>query len=216
MANQEEFRKATKPMKHKQLQTEIEVLKTSNTYGQLPVDDDDDDDDDDDEVTFKVAESNSESEVLITGIDPPQSSSTTKDMPLNEQNKESSVTVKDVPSRDECSREATVSGVVKAIELQETEQYATNTKEEKVYLIGDSISGQVNPALLGNSTKTFVQKLKASTIQDICKITDQVKDAKMIIVHTGINNIRQHTSDNDNVSDITKALDSLRDKAPDW
>ena len=35
------------------------------------------------------------------------------------------------------------------------------TRRNEVYLIGDSISGHVNQAALGKSTRTFVQKLKA-------------------------------------------------------
>lgn len=122
MAKQEEFRKPTKSLKHKQLHTEDEVLKTFNTYEQLHVDDD--------EVTFKNAETGSENEVLIIGIDPQQSSSTTKNLQLNAQNKESPVTMKDLLAREESSREATVDRVVKAIELKKTEKYATNTKKE--------------------------------------------------------------------------------------
>ena len=65
------------------------------------------------------------------------------------------------------------------------------TRRDKVYLIGDSISGHVNQAAQGKSTRTFVQKLKAPKVEDINKFRSRVKDAKMIIVHTGINDIRQ-------------------------
>ena len=51
--------------------------------------------------------------------------------------------------------------------------------------VGDSISGQVNPAMLGKSTKTYAKKLKASKLEDLHTLTEQVKDAKMIIIHTG-------------------------------
>ena len=73
----------------------------------------------------------------------------------------------------------------------ETERSTANTRRDIVYLIGDSIPGQVNPTVLGKSTRTFVQKLKAAKVQAISKVASQVKDAKLIIGHTGINNIRQ-------------------------
>ena len=75
-----------------------------------------------------------------------------------------------------------------------------------MYLIGDSISGHVNQAALGKSTRTFVQKLKAPKVEDINKIRSQIQDAKMIIVHTGINNIRQKDSTEERVSDLIEAL----------
>ena len=89
------------------------------------------------------------------------------------------------------------------------------TRRDKVYLIGDSISGHVNQAALGKSTRTFVQKLKAPKVEDINKFRSQVKDAKMIIVHTGINNIRQKDSTEERVSDLIEALQTLKEAAPE-
>ena len=82
-----------------------------------------------------------------------------------------------------------------------------------VYLVGDSISGQVNPAILDKSTKTYVKKLKASKIEDLRSLTDQVKDAKMIIVHTGINNLRGKESTVDCGKRLTESIASFREAA---
>lgn len=53
--------------------------------------------------------------------------------------------------------------------------------------------------MLGKSTKKYVKKLKAPKIDDIDTPTDQVKDAKMIIIHTGINNLQHKESTLDRV-----------------
>ena len=55
----------------------------------------------------------------------------------------------------------------------------------------DSISGHVNPAILGKSTNTYVKKLKAPKLEDLHALSNQVKDAKVVIIHTGINNLRE-------------------------
>lgn len=95
------------------------------------------------------------------------------------------------------------------------EQRTIQSKREKIYLIGDSISGQVNPALLGKATKSYVQKLKAPKIDDLQKLTDHVKDAKMIIIHTGINNLRQKEAMADPMKTLITAVASFKEEAPD-
>ena len=97
----------------------------------------------------------------------------------------------------------------------DVERRINGTRRDKIYLIGDSIAGQVHQAALGKSTRTFVQKLKAPKIQDISKLTSQVKDAKLIIVHTGINNIRQDEPTENRVSDFVKVIKSLKEVAPE-
>ena len=72
-----------------------------------------------------------------------------------------------------------------------TEQHKPLTRKDMVYLIGDSISGYVNPAILGKSTNTYVKKLKAPKLEDLQALSNQVKDAKVVIIHTGINNLRE-------------------------
>ena len=85
----------------------------------------------------------------------------------------------------------------------------------KVYLVGDSISGQVNPAVLGKATKTYVQKLKAPKIDDLQKMTSQIKDAKLIVIHTGINNIRGNGTTEDRVKTLVEAVMAFKETAPD-
>ena len=68
--------------------------------------------------------------------------------------------------------------------------------------MGDSTSGQVNPAVLGKATETYVKKLKESKEEDLHTLTDQVKDAKMNIIHTGINNLRHKESTADRVKGL--------------
>ncbi|MCG8044937.1 MAG: SGNH/GDSL hydrolase family protein, partial [Candidatus Thiodiazotropha endolucinida] len=93
--------------------------------------------------------------------------------------------------------------------------HKTVSKKEKVYLIGDSISGQVNPATLGKRTNTFVKKLRAPKLEDLNSFSSQVKDAKMILIHTGTNNIRQKESTEDCVNILTRAVTSFREVAPE-
>lgn len=97
----------------------------------------------------------------------------------------------------------------------DSDKRKTYTRTDMVYLVGDSISGQVNPAILGKATKTFVKKLKASKIEDLHALTDQVKDAKMIIIHTGINNLRGKDSTADRGKGLIESIASFREAAPD-
>ena len=53
----------------------------------------------------------------------------------------------------------------------DSDKSKTYTRKEN--LIGDSISGQVNPAMLGKSTKTYVKRLKAPKIEDLHTLTDR-------------------------------------------
>lgn len=119
----------------------------------------------------------------------------------------------------------------KSLEREETEEGKTvdtnepNTQEEnsntengrliyrkpKVCLIGDSISGQVNAAYLGKSTNTFIKKLKAPKIKDIGTYTEQVKDASLIIVHSGVNNLREKESTEGIVSSLVEAITTLKE-----
>ena len=56
----------------------------------------------------------------------------------------------------------------------------TYTRKKLVYYISD----QVNPAILGKSTKTYVKKLKVSKLKTLDSLADQVKDAYTITIHT--------------------------------
>ena len=97
----------------------------------------------------------------------------------------------------------------------DSDKLKTYTRKELVYLVGDSISGQVNPAILGKSTKTYVKKLKASKVEDLHSLTDQVKDANMIIIHIGINNLRGKESTADSGKICIESITSFREAAPE-
>lgn len=90
-----------------------------------------------------------------------------------------------------------------------------STKKQKVYLIGDSIVGQINVPTLGKSTDTFVRRLKAPKIQDIKQYTNEMKDAKVIIVHTGINNLREKEDTTMCINSLIEILTGLKDASPD-
>ena len=103
----------------------------------------------------------------------------------------------------------------KTSDTEDVENQVNGTRRDKKYLIGDSISGKVNQFALGKSTRTFVQKLIAPKIQDISKVSSRVKDAKLIIVHTGKNNIRQDESAENRLSDFMKVIKALKEVAPE-
>ncbi|MEW8543580.1 MAG: viroplasmin family protein [Candidatus Thiodiazotropha sp.] len=88
-------------------------------------------------------------------------------------------------------------------------------KKDKVCLIGDSIAGQINIPLLGKTTNTYVRRLRAPKIDDVGTYTDEVKDSKLIIIHTGINNLRDKDSTESCVNSMVTAITSLRESAKD-
>ena len=75
-----------------------------------------------------------------------------------------------------------------------SQQGKPGNRKEKVCLIGDSIAGQVNVPVLGKSTNTYVRRLKAPKINEVGSFNSEVKDAKLIIIHTGVNNLRDKES----------------------
>ena len=89
-------------------------------------------------------------------------------------------------------------------------------KKELVYLIGDSISGQVNPAMLGKLTKTYVKKLKAPKIEDLQTLKDQIKDANMITIHTVINNLRGKESTDDIGKTFAESIKAFKEATPEF
>ena len=96
-----------------------------------------------------------------------------------------------------------------------TEHHKPLTRKDMVYLLGDSISGHVNPAILGKSTNTYVKKLKAPKLEDLHALSNQVTDAKVGIIHTGINNLREKKPTDDRVRTLIEAVTSFREVAPD-
>lgn len=64
------------------------------------------------------------------------------------------------------------------------------------------------------SPNTFIKTLKAPKLKDIRTFTEQVKDATMIIIHSGINNLREKDSTEDNVSTLVEAITNLKEAAP--
>ena len=214
MTQLEDFRKPVKTAKLTVPGEDRTSTSTSNTYAGLIGEDDE-------EVTFRNVESNQQSAIVIADeTDEQQQSSENEDrQPVDEssQNTEGSTTPRDGEMANESPNvlEKNSNIMPKTRYTVDVERRINGTRRDKIYLIGDSIAGQVHQAALGKSTRTFVQKLKAPTIQDISKLTSQVKDAKLIIVHTGINNIRQDEPTENRVSDFVKVIKSLKEVAPE-
>ena len=90
----------------------------------------------------------------------------------------------------------------------------TRNRKKQVYLIGDSIAGQINVPMLGKSTNTYVKRITASKLQDIEKHTQDITDARVVIIHTGINNLRDK-EDIDSCMNLTvEAVNSMKEAAP--
>ena len=87
---------------------------------------------------------------------------------------------------------------------------ALANRKHKVCVIGDSIVGQLNIPLLGKGTHTYVQRLKAPKLQDISKHEAETKDASIIIIHSGINNLRDNEQTEACVEIMTNTITSLK------
>ena len=96
-----------------------------------------------------------------------------------------------------------------------THEERETDRKKMVYIIGDSIAGQLNVRELGKSTHTYVRRLRAPKIHDIEKYTEEVKNAKLIIIHAGINNLRDKESTESCINSMVEATRKLREKAPD-
>ena len=99
-------------------------------------------------------------------------------------------------------------------EQERNEERSDSYRKPLVCLIGDSIPGQVAASYLGKSTNSFVKKLRAPKIQDIGKYANDVKGAKVIVIHAGINNLRDKETTSDIVSNLKEAVASLGEAAP--
>ena len=87
-------------------------------------------------------------------------------------------------------------------------------RKEKVCLIGDSIAGQINVPVLGKSTNTYVRRLKAPKINNVGSYTNEVKDAKLVIVHTGVNNLRDKEDMDSCVNSMVSVITTVKETAP--
>ena len=189
LTKQEEFIKPTKTMKPKVPAADSSFSLISNMYAGLLVEYDE-------EITFRNVESNEQNPIIITeeANEQPQMNEAVEGQPVeaSSQNNGSSMTQRDIATAKESTNETQHNNgnTVTARDHTESDIQPSDNRRNKVYLIGDSISGQVNAAALGKSTRTFVQKMKAPKIQDISKVTNQVKNVKLIVVHTGINKIQ--------------------------
>ena len=96
-----------------------------------------------------------------------------------------------------------------------SQQGKPGNRKEKVCLIGDSIAGQVNVPALGKSTNTYVRRLKAPKINEVGSFNSEVKDAKLIIIHTGVNNLRDKESTESCTNSMVTVITNLRETAPD-
>lgn len=99
------------------------------------------------------------------------------------------------------------------IRKQDEFRYTRNRKKQ-VYLIGDSIAGQVNVPRLGKSTNTYVKRIIAPKLQDVEKHTQEITDARVVIVHTGINNLKADEDVDSCVNLTVEAVNSMKEAAP--
>ena len=111
--------------------------------------------------------------------------------------------------QDDSVKQNTSNGIERNTE--KTESY----QKPLVCLIGDSISGQVAASYLGKSTNTFVKKLRAPKITDIGQYSNDVKGSKAIVIHAGINDIREKETDSNIVSNLKEAVSILKKAAPE-
>ena len=192
LSEKDEFTRPSKAMKERPCDVEI-VPVIDNKFAELT-----EEDESDDEVIFKGQEPGKKTDFKSTStqVSDIPNEKITPEKSTNKPNN-SKETFKDAESKSDSDRPRTY------------------TRKEMVYLVGDSISGQVNPAILGKSTRTYVKKLKAAKIEDLHSMTDQVKDAKMIIIHTGINNLRGKESSADSRKSLIESITSFREAAPE-
>ena len=71
----------------------------------------------------------------------------------------------------------------------------------------------MNVPPLGKSSNTFVRRLKAPKIQDIEQYKTELKDSKLIIIHTGINNIRNKEERDACTDSLVSAVTSVKEGA---
>ena len=161
ITQQEEFIKPIKSAKQTVPNEMRSVTPTANIYASLI-------EDDDEEVTFRNNESNTQLPIIITeeSQDKPKSSErenvqkTTEAVENNEGSKTTGEGKIDIqPSNGEQETDERKG----AAREREMGRRTLDTRRDKIYLIGDSISGQVNHVALGKSTKTFVKKKNKST-----------------------------------------------------
>ena len=175
----------------KEITSDVEyTTNTDNKFAEL-------DDESDDEVIFKGSESKSYSFKSV-------GTQATEKLPERDTQDKSDNQIKNNKEK-----------IVNAETADKSDNRKTFTRKEMVYLVGDSITGQVNQAMLGKATQTFVKKLKASKIEDLHALSHQVKDAKIIIINTGINNIREKDPTAERVKGLIESVTSLREAAPE-
>ena len=153
-------------------------------------------------------------------------SSQNKDRENNESGDEVEITFAKVVSKDtnvlqrmdndsKNEKETPVGRQANVTNRTELQQGKQGSRKQKVCLIGDSIAGQINVPILGKSTNTYVRRLKASKINEAGTHTSEVKDAKLIIIHTGVNNLRDKENTETCVNSMVTAITNLRETAPD-
>ena len=111
--------------------------------------------------------------------------------------------------------EAYINSQPRRLEEQENKGEVGGSRKNKVCLIGDSVAGQVKVALLGNSTNTFVRRIRAPKINDIGEHSEEIKGAKLILIHTGINNLRDKENTDSCIKSLVKEINTLRLYAPE-
>ena len=102
----------------------------------------------------------------------------------------------------------------KTSEHAKNEEMKDSYRKPLVCLIGDSISGQIAASYLGKTRNTYVKKLRAPKVEDIGKYTSEVKGAKIVVIHSGINNLREKEYTSTMTSTLKKAVLYLQEAAP--
>ena len=211
MVQHNDFRKPTKIAKHTHPTEACLTTTTSNIYTTLT----ENEHEEDEEITFRNTSGEQSTVVILDdqsseNEDRQAERESSQDTDIANSQKDGETEKESINENDNNSKNMSHTSDTAEIDTRKS-----SMRRNKVCLIGDSISGQVNQVELGKSTRTYVQKLRAPKIQDVSKVESHVRDASLIIVHTGINDIRQEESAENRVSDFVKVLRSLQEAAPE-
>ena len=175
-------------------------------------------------ITVDSVKTTDDQEITFASIASRNKTSGTMDS-LSEENKQNEPIELDLGNIDE---EITINKDISLTERNQVNRHTQNRPERAndeeriesyrkplVCLIGDSISGQVAASYLGKATNSFVKKLRAPKIEDIVKHTNDVKGAKVVVIHSGINNLREKECTSTSVLTLKEAVLGLKEASPD-
>ena len=202
LSESDEFKQPRNPVRQKNMISVDEVSISAPVLLQIDDDDNNGDNDDDPEIAFakvtaRDTNSKQDKEGDMSKTDKPKGDS-----------QDETRHVDDDASKKSDSR-------ARPRSQKHTDNRSTRRGKPKICLIGDSIAGQVSASFSGKSTNTFVQKLKAPKLKDIENYTTQVQDAKMVIVHCGVINLRDTETTSSIVKRLTESITSLKEALPE-